>query len=113
MTTAGAYAVVRGEEPLIVLAEDARVLSRALALTLVAQLPAERVSSAGRLEDMRQALLEERWADALVTWMEETETAVDVYDETPRVWTGAELAEEQASLEIRIAPIFSEAPKAG
>lgn len=108
MTSAGAYAVIRGEEPQIVLAEDARVLSRALALTLVAQLPARRVSSAARLEDMRQALLEERWADALVTWMEETETTVDVYDETPRVWTGAELDEEQASLEIRVAPLFSE-----
>lgn len=100
--------MVRGEEPQIVLAEDAQVLSRALALTLVAQLPARRVSSPARLEVMRQALLEERWADALVTWMEETETAVDVYDESPRVWTAAELDEEQASMEIRVAPLFSD-----
>lgn len=108
MVSPGAYAVVRGEEPQLVLAEDATVLSRALALTLVAQLPAQRVSSAARLQEMRQALLEERWADALVTWMEETETAVDVYDEAPRVWTEAELDEEQASLEIRVAPLFSD-----
>ncbi len=108
MTLPGAYAIVRGEEPVVVLAEDAHVLSRALALTLVAQLPARRVSSAARLGEMRQALLEERWADALVSWMEETETAVDVYDETPRVWTGAELDAEQASLEIRVAPLFAD-----
>lgn len=108
MPAPGAYAMVRGEEPQIVLAEDATVLSRALALTLVAQLSAQRVSSPARLEEMRQALLEERWADALVTWMEETETAVDVYDETPRVWTATELDEEQASMEIRVAPLFSE-----
>ena len=107
MTHAGAYAIVRGEEPQVVLAEDAGVLSRALALTLVAQLPADRVSSAARLEEMRHALLEQRWADALVTWMEETETAVDVYDETPRVWTATELDEEQASMEIRMAPLFA------
>lgn len=104
----GAYAIVRGEEPMVVLAEDADVLSRALALQLVAQLPADRVSSPARLKLMQEALLEERWADALVTWMEETETAVDVYDEAPRIWTAAELDEEQASMEIRVAPLFSE-----
>lgn len=108
MTVAGAYAIVRGEEPQVFLADNATVLSRVLALTLVAQLPASRVSTAARLEEMRDALLDERWADALVSWMEETETAVDVYDETPKVWTGAELDEEQASMEIRVAPLFSE-----
>lgn len=108
MKEAGAYAIVRGEDPVVVLAQDAQVLSRALALTLVAQLPSHRVSSLGRLEEMRQALLKERWADALVSWMEETETAVDVYDETPRIWTATELDEEQASMEIRVSPLFSE-----
>lgn len=107
-TTPGAYAIVRGEDPVVVLAEDARVLSRALALTLVARMPARRVSSDARLGEMRQALLEERWADALVCWMEETETAVDVYDETPRVWTATELDEEQASMEIRVSPLFAD-----
>lgn len=107
MNPVGAYAVVRGEEPQVVLAENAAVLSRALALTLVAQLPAGQVSTQGRLEDMKRALLEERWADALVSWMEETETSVDVYDEAPPVWTAAELDEEQASMEIRVAPLFS------
>ena len=103
----GAYAIVRGEEPQVVLAEDAQVLSRALALTLVAQLPSNQVSTEARLDEMRQALLEERWADALVRWMEETETSVDVYDETLPIWTGTELDEEQASLEIRMSPLFS------
>lgn len=110
MTPAGAYAIVRGEEPLVVLAENAQVLSRALALTLVAQLPSWRVSTEARLEEMRQALLEERWADALVSWMEETETAVDVYDESPRIWTAVELDEDQASLEIRVSPLFADIP---
>jgi hypothetical protein len=103
----GAYAIVRGEEPKVVIAEDAQVLSRALAVTLVAQLPANQVSTEARLEDMKQALLEERWADALVSWMEETETSVDVYDESLPIWAATELDEEQASLEIRMAPLFS------
>ena len=108
MARVGAYALVRGEEPTVVLAEDAQVISRALALQLVAQLPAHRVSSESRLDQMRQALLEERWADALVVWMEETDTVVDVYDEAPRVWTATELDEEQASMEIRVAPLFAD-----
>lgn len=105
--TVGAYAIVRGDEPRIVLAEDAAVISRALALTLAAQLPADKVSSPARLERIRSALLEERWGDALLEWIDETGTAVDVYDEAPKVWTQNDLDLDKASLEIRLAPIFS------
>jgi hypothetical protein len=56
---------------------------------------------------MRRALLEERWADALIVWMEETGTTVDVYEGSPKVWTERELDLEQAALEIRMAPLLS------
>jgi hypothetical protein len=72
-----AYAVVHRDPPEVFFAEDEHVLSRVLALQLVAQLPANEVSSPGRLEAMRQALLDERWADALVEWITETDTIVD------------------------------------
>jgi hypothetical protein len=104
----GAYAVVRGEEPKIFLASDAEVMSRVLAVHLVAQTSPADVSSIARLHEMRNALLEERWADAVVAWIEETGTAVDVYEEAPTVWTAAELDHERASLEMRVAPLFSE-----
>jgi hypothetical protein len=105
---AGAYAVVRGEEPQVFLAESADVMNRVLALHLVAQLPAASVSSPARLGEMRAALLEERWADAVVAWIDETGTAVDVYDEVLPVWTERDLDAEQASMEIRMAPLFAE-----
>ena len=105
--TIGAYAIVRGEEPRIVLAENAAVISRALALTLAAQLPADQISSPARLQRIRSALLEERWGDALVEWIDETGTAVDVYDEAPKVWSEDDLDLDKATLEIRLAPIFS------
>ena len=104
----GAYAVVRGEEPQVFLAPDADVISRVLAVYLVAQLPARDVSSPARLQEMQTALLEERWADALVAWMDETGTAVDVYDEAPRVWSADDLDLEKATLEMRVAPLFSD-----
>ena len=103
----GAFALVRGDEPRLVVAENAEVISRALALTLVAQLPAEKVSTPARLRRMRAALLEERWADALVEWIEETGTPVDVYDEVPKVWTEDDLDLDRATLEIRMSPLFS------
>jgi hypothetical protein len=106
---AGAYAVVRQEEPQVFLAENAKVLDRVLALNLVARLPHSSVTSDARLREMRNALLEERWADALVAWIEETGVAVDVYDEPLRPWTEAMLDREQASMEIRISPLFGEA----
>ena len=103
----GAYAVVRGEEPQVFLATDETVLARALAVYLVAQLPAADVTSHARLFEMQQALLDERWADALVAWMDETGVAVDVYDEAPRVWSKDDLDLEQATLEMRVAPLFA------
>lgn len=90
------------------LAEDATVISRVLALHLVAQTPAAEVASEARLDEMRRALLEERWDDALVAWMEETGTPVDVYAEVPRVWGESDLDLEKAALEIRVAPLFSD-----
>lgn len=76
--TTAAYAVVRSDPPEVFLAEDGDTLDRVLATRLVAATdPAglEPVVADG----LRQALLEERWADALVEWMAITETAVDVY----------------------------------
>ena len=104
----GAYAVVRGDEPRVFLAEDADVMARVLALDLVARTPAHSVSSRARLDEMRSALLEERWADALIVWIEDTGTPVDVYEETLPVWTEARLDAEQASMEIRMAPLFAD-----
>lgn len=103
---AGAFAIVRQQEPQVFLAEDSTVLDRVLALHIVAQLSSAEVTSSARLEEMRRALLEERWADALAAWIEETGVPVDVYDERPRVWTASQLDAEQASMEIRLSPLF-------
>ena len=104
----GAFAIVRGEEPRVFLASDGEVISRVLAVHLVAQTQARDVSSSTRLQEMRIALLEERWADAVVAWIEETGTAVDVYDEVPRVWSSNDLDLERATLEMRVAPLFTD-----
>src|SRR6266540_248453 len=102
-----AFAVVHDDPPSVYVAENADVLSRVLALDLIARTPASRISNQARLERMRSALLEERWADALGDWIDETGRIVDAYPDES-IWTDARLDLEQATLEIRMAPLFSD-----
>jgi hypothetical protein len=101
-----AYAITHEAEPRVFLAQDEHVLSRVLALKLVAAtdaatLPAEVIAG------IRAALLQERWADAVATWISATGTAVDAFP-TERIWSEHELDEERTSLELRVAPIFDD-----
>lgn len=102
-----AFAVVRSDPPVVFVAENDLLLDRVLALQLVAQLPANEVSSPERLQAMRKALLDERWADALLEWINETDTAVDAYPDE-EIWRNTRLDGDQAVLEIRVAPIFTD-----
>lgn len=101
----GAVAIVQGDPPRVLLAENASVMSRLVALEVVADAdPADLPS--GQLEAIRRALLEERWADAVVGWIEATGTFVDIYEEYVPIWTERDLDEEAASMEIRVSRIF-------
>lgn len=99
-----AIGVVRSDPPEVFLAEDEHVLSRLLALRVVAatgptDVPAE------ALERIRAALLEERWADAVDEWINSVGEPVDAYPDE-EVWTATMLDEDTASMEIRVARIF-------
>jgi hypothetical protein len=99
--------VVRSDPPQVFLANSPDVLSRLLALQLVAQADPEVLDAAGVLDQVREALLEERWADAVFLWIQATNEPVDAYPDEP-IWTEHRLDEEKASMEIRMAPIFNE-----
>jgi hypothetical protein len=103
----GAYAIVKTDPPQLFLAENAAVMSRLIALKVVAREdPA--LFPDGRIEVIREALLEERWADAVVAWMGATDTFIDVYEEYVPVWTEQDLDADLASMEIRMARIFED-----
>ena len=91
----------------MLLAADADVLSRLVALRVVARTEPWELD-ADSLSLIRGALLEERWGDAVVAWIGATGDAVDAYPDED-VWTSGQLDEEAASLEIRMAPIFNDA----
>ena len=102
-----AYAVVfGGARPRAFLAADEWVLSRVIALHLVAQTRPEEVP-AEALPRIREALLQERWADAVAEWMQVTGVTVDVYSDE-HVWVDADLDEERVALELRVAPLFDD-----
>ncbi len=101
-----AVAVVRSDPPLVFLATDDAVLSRLIALKVVARTDPSDLPTAS-LERIRSALLEENWAAAVVEWIQASGEAVDAYPDED-VWTESRLDAEVASLEIRLARIFDD-----
>lgn len=102
-----AIAILRSDPSEVWVAEDAEVLSRVIALQIVARTPSSAIEDPATLGELRDALLEERWGNAVTLWIEHGGDAIDVYDDV-EVWTDAALDEEQASLEIRMAPLLSD-----
>ena len=102
-----AIAILRSDPSEAYIAENAEVLSRVIALQIVARTPPGDIADASALEALREALLQERWGEALALWIQHGGDAVDVYDDV-EVWTDEALDEDHASLEIRMAPIFGE-----
>lgn len=101
-----AYAVVRSDPPDVYLADDVEILARVLALELVARSDPAKLP-AGRAETLRSALLDERWADALVEWMSITGMAVDVYTHL-HVYSATDLPAEMLGAHLQFSPLFRE-----
>ena len=99
-----AYAVVHQDPPEVLVADDLDVLHWRLAIEVVARTPARSLRG-GAADTLREALLEERWADAVAEWIGITGVAVDVYTDL-RVWTSAEA--ERAPLELQFTPLFAD-----
>ena len=102
--TGVAYSVVRFDPPEVVLAEDIEVLQRVLAFELVARTDPSELPPGGA-EELRLALLEERWGDAVVAWMELRGVAVDVYTYLP-VYTDDRLPADLIGAQLQFTRLF-------
>lgn len=100
-----AFAVVHHDPPDVFIAEDEYVLTRLVALNVVATTRPEDLPSPEALEQLRTCLLEERWADAIYLWLEFSGVAIDAYPDEI-VWTESALDAERAALEIRMSRLF-------
>lgn len=104
--TGVAYAVVRQDPPEVFVAEDIEVLNRVLALELVARTPPDALTEPER-DELRSALLEERWADAVVRWMRLRGVAVDVYTHL-HLYSASDVPADLVGAQLQFAPIFRE-----
>ncbi len=94
--------MVREDPPRVFLAEDLDSLNWVLALRLIANTPSRDLAPEVR-DELRGALLEERWGDAVVAWIERTGVPVDVYPSMELSQAGDV---ELASLELQFQPLF-------
>jgi hypothetical protein len=103
-----AYAVVHDETPIVYAAENADVLHRVLALKVVARTRGSDLGP-GMAEYVRDALLDERWGDAVVAWINHTGIPIDVYGNDLQVWTAEMLGDPELGLaELQFTPLFEE-----
>lgn len=102
--TAVAYAVVRDDPPTVYAADGIDVLQRLLALEVVARTPPARLGEQSRGR-MRRALLDERWADAVVEWIDTTGVPIDVYTHL-HVYSDAELPSNLIGAQLQFSPLF-------
>ena len=65
----------------------------------------ESLPSPAAVEELRECLLEERWADTIFSWVGMSGIAVDAYPDEV-IWTEAALDAEHAALEVRMSPLF-------
>jgi hypothetical protein len=99
-----AVAVIRDDPPSVLVAADLDVLHRALAVRLLAR--AGQIANEQKRQ-LQDALLEEKWSDAVAMWIEHTGVAVDVYTED--VLTDADYPEALLSAQMQFSPLFSDA----
>lgn len=102
-----AYAVVRDDPPQVFAARDIDVLHRVIALEIVARTSPATLSPVV-VDSLRDALLEERWGDAVETWMRSSGRELDVYPSGLQVWTDDALRADFAGARLQFTPLFSD-----
>jgi hypothetical protein len=99
-----ACAIVHDDPPTALLADDIDTLQWVLAIKLVAQSRSDTFKGSTR-EQLRAALLDERWADAVLEWISATGVAVDVFPSFD-VYSADRLPPDVAAVELQFTPLF-------
>lgn len=94
------------DPPRVFVASDEFVLTRLLALKVVARADPGSLGE-GDVARIRDALLEKRWVDAVAEWISATGSSMDVYPDE-ELWTAEVVDEELVSLQVRLSPIFED-----
>ena len=101
------YAIIHGDagaEPEVLIAKDEESLNEAVALELIASTAPGRLGI--HVAEIREALLNGRWADALVAWMDATGHVVDVFPDEPIRESMHD--DKTLEFELQMKPIFDD-----
>ena len=106
MPSVVSIAVLHGDPPHVIVAEDLTTLNWRIALELVAQTPPADLPEL-EAEQIREDLLEEQWGAAVERWVRCTDAWLDVYES----WELHRAAEvELAPAELQFTPLFRDSP---
>ena len=100
------YAVIHSNglfDQEVLIAADEDSLGEALALEVISQTSPALLGH--NLGEIQSALMERRWADALVAWMDATGSSVDVFPDEPI--RSSSLDEQTVELELKLTPVFA------
>ena len=99
-----AHAVVREDPPRVFIANDEATLNWVLAIRLVAESPLGYFSEYVRSQ-LRKAIMQERWGDAVQLWVERSGIAVDFYPST-ELFMASDVA--MSEVEVQFTTLFQE-----
>jgi hypothetical protein len=103
LRSVGAYAVRRSDPSEPLLADSVDTLHKVIALKWIGEwVP----SSDAVAEPIRQAILDERWADAVFGWMEATREVVDVFPFGPDIHQSQDYPDDEFGLRIQVTRLF-------
>lgn len=97
-------AVLHGDPPTVIVAEDLDTLHWRIALDLVARTPASRLGP-GLAEELRAYLRAEQWGTAVERWLGVVGEALDVYESWDLHGPGDV---ELGPVELEFTPLFSD-----
>lgn len=97
-----ALAVLHGDPPQVIVADDLETLNWRIALEIVARTAPDALP-AGIAEQIRQDLLQEHWAAAVERWLMSKDARLDVY-ESWELYRPADV--ELAPVELQFTPLF-------
>jgi hypothetical protein len=103
LKTIGAYAIRRGEPDAPLLADSEDTLNKVIALRWIGEWePADHEVA----ERVRQAILNERWGDAVVAWMDATGEVLDIYPFGLEIHEARDFPDEEFGPRVQTTPLF-------
>jgi len=101
----GAYAIRRSDPDRPLLADSEETLNKVIALRWIAEWEP---AGDSEVEPIRKALLEERWADAVLAWMELTGETLDIFPHGLEIHEARDYPDDEFGVRIQTTRLFSQ-----